>query len=732
MKHQFKTLGIALLFVALCADIRAQTTPQVITMQDAATGTGNGTALVVAVSSAAPGANLGAVGIQITGTFSATVTFEATTDGTNWTAVMATNLNDDARATTATAAGHYTILYGSAIRVRARISTYASGSVTIKARLIPGLTARLTSGGGGGGGAPTDATYITQTANGSLSAEQALSALSTGIMRVATTTGAITSLTDSAGIAANISDETGSGALVFATSPAFVTPNLGTPSAATLTNATGLPIATGVSGLGTGVATALAINTGSAGAMVLFNGALGTPSSGTVTNLTGTASININGTVGATTPTTGAFTTIAASGAITQTSTSATAFASGANGATNPAFLINNSTASQASGISVIGKADGTAPQILSLSRTQQAASIAGNGIAITADPAIAGASVAGAAAGGSVTITAGAAARLTSGNADGGAINLIYGAGIGTGVSGRVVIGGNTSSFPALLASSLYGQPALFVSEGGAGNPMRYLAAGILASVNLASGTQTNMRAAGSAMEMVSGYQLRWSSSSTDSATGNDTYVRRSTAAHLTFGTTDAASPVAQTLSVQNVGGGTTNTAGATWTLRGSLGTSQGAPGRVHLTGGAMLATTGSTQQTAVDRIISGATKVLTNNTAITIANVTAASNSVAGGQLGYLIEVTDGTDFAYETGVVSFGVTNKAGAFTGNTTTKFGNHQDATGGSTLTVTFAISGANPALLSVNANSSLASPSTGYPRITYWLMNGAQQSVSIQ
>jgi hypothetical protein len=39
--------------------------------------------------------------------------------------------------------------------------------------------------------------------------------------------------------------------------------------------------------LGTGVATALAVNTGSAGAFVLFNGALGTPSSGTLTNATG-------------------------------------------------------------------------------------------------------------------------------------------------------------------------------------------------------------------------------------------------------------------------------------------------------------------------------------------------------------------------------------------------------------------------------------------------------------
>jgi hypothetical protein len=74
--------------------------------------------------------------------------------------------------------------------------------------------------------------------------------------------------------------------IVFDTSPILVTPNLGTPSALTLTNATGLPIA-GITGLGTGVGTALAVNIGSAGASVLFNGALGTPSGGTLTNATG-------------------------------------------------------------------------------------------------------------------------------------------------------------------------------------------------------------------------------------------------------------------------------------------------------------------------------------------------------------------------------------------------------------------------------------------------------------
>jgi len=61
----------------------------------------------------------------------------------------------------------------------------------------------------------------------------------------------------------------------------------GTPSSITLTNATGLPVSTGITGLGTNVATALAVNVGSAGAFVTFNGALGTPSSGTLTNATG-------------------------------------------------------------------------------------------------------------------------------------------------------------------------------------------------------------------------------------------------------------------------------------------------------------------------------------------------------------------------------------------------------------------------------------------------------------
>ena len=74
---------------------------------------------------------------------------------------------------------------------------------------------------------------------------------------------------------------------------------------------------TGITAFGTGVATALGINVGTAGAFVVNGGALGTPASGTVTNLTGTASININGTVGATTASTGAFTTLTTSSTVT-------------------------------------------------------------------------------------------------------------------------------------------------------------------------------------------------------------------------------------------------------------------------------------------------------------------------------------------------------------------------------------------------------------------------------
>lgn len=116
-------------------------------------------------------------------------------------------------------------------------------------------------------------------------------------------------------------------------SATLTTPALGTPSSGTLTNCTGLPVATGISGLGSGVATFLATpssanlasavsdETGS-GALVFANSptlvtpALGTPSSGNLANCT-FPTLNQNTTGSAATLTTGR--TISLTGDVTGT-----------------------------------------------------------------------------------------------------------------------------------------------------------------------------------------------------------------------------------------------------------------------------------------------------------------------------------------------------------------------------------------------------------------------------
>jgi len=125
---------IALILLFACPQLRAAEDTK---------ASGSLTAVDQAVRISMPA--VGSLAFQITGTFSATITFEASVNGADFVAVPATNLNSGAKATTATATGIYIVHAPGARYIRARCSTFVSGPVVVfgNASLAPLSTAAL-------------------------------------------------------------------------------------------------------------------------------------------------------------------------------------------------------------------------------------------------------------------------------------------------------------------------------------------------------------------------------------------------------------------------------------------------------------------------------------------------------------------------------------------------------------------------------------------------------------
>jgi len=128
----------------------------------------------------------------------------------------------------------------------------------------------------------------------------------------------------------------------------------------------------------------------------------------------------------------------------------------------------------------------------------------------------------------------------------------------------------------------------------------------------------------------------------------GGDVYLTRAAAASLRLGAADAAAPVAQTLGVQSVIAGTTNTAGTNFTIKGSAGTGTGAGGSIIFQV-APAGSTGTAQNAFSTALTVDSTKT------VLLANNTTSSPGIQFAVNGGFYSSIYGSQYAIELGIAS-----------------------------------------------------------------------------